>query len=110
MQFLKMTSVFGLTLNFFCENIQNQKVYKSKKLMSKPGQKSHPRKTKKKEELKSETGGLFRNQELDNNNLDVKDGNELLMEKVCKKPRFWSSLQLPFARRTVIDHSALALT
>jgi hypothetical protein len=100
-----------LALNCFCENIQNQKFHKSKKLMSKPGWKSHPKQGKKKKKrVKSETKGSFWNQELDNTNLGVKDGNELLMEKVCKKPRFWSSLQLPFARRTIIADSTLAST
>jgi biotin carboxyl carrier protein len=72
---------------------------------------TQPQKKKKTpKEVKSEIEGSFWNQELDNTNLDVKDGNELLMEKVCKKPRFWSSLQLPFARRTIIVDSTLAST
>jgi hypothetical protein len=60
--------MWKLTLNFFCENIQNKEFYKSKKLMSKPGQKSDPnkknlKKTKKnlkeKKKVKSETKGSF---------------------------------------------------
>jgi hypothetical protein len=60
--------------------------------MSKPGWKSHPKQGKKggkrKKELKVRPKVPFEIKNLTTLILVLRMGNEFLMEKVCKKPRF----------------------
>jgi hypothetical protein len=43
-------------------------------------------------------------------NLDVKEMDEFLVERICKKFKYWSTLQLPLAIRAMVVNYVLAFT
>jgi hypothetical protein len=42
-------------------------------------------------------------------NLDVKEMDEFLVEKICKKLKYWSTLQLPLSIRAMVVNYVLAM-